>query len=401
MNPSWNVFLPAFLFFLITVSFVLILILFRRKNKALETLRWEMHRTEKNLKKRIAESEAEKAKIAVILESMTEAVIAVDSSKQILAINPSAEEIFGVPEKQAAGKTLIEIVRNPKIDIMMDQAMSGEKTPIVEMEISRPVKKILEAHAVGVSKREEGLSGILVLTDVTEMRKLENLRRDFVANVSHELKTPLTSIKGFIETLLGGALKDPEKAETFLKMMEEDTARLARLIDDLLELSKIESREISMRPGTIDLESIVLKALQLLDSQIKEKKIGVESLIRSDSGQRILADSDKIQQVFVNLIENAVKFNRPGGKIILTAIPRKTDIQLSVEDTGVGIPQEDIPRVFERFFRVDKARNKDSGGTGLGLAIVKHIVEAHGGNVSCKSTLGKGSKFSFTLPLNT
>lgn len=371
-----------------------------QKNRALEILRREMHQTETALKNRAAESDAEKAKIAMILDNMTEAVIAVDSGKQILAINPSAETVFGVQKKQAAGKTLIQVVRNPKIDLMMDRAMAGGETPTLEMEISRPAKKFLKAHAVGVSKREEGLSGILVLTDVTEMRKLENLRRDFVANVSHELKTPLTSIKGFIETLLGGALRDQEKAVSFLRMMEEDTARLTRLIDDLLELSKIESREISIRREAVNLRALAEKAAQLLASKIKEKQILLENHVESESGLNISGDQDKIQQVFVNLIDNAIKFNRVGGKIILKAKPENSRIQISVEDNGIGIPSKDVPRVFERFFRVDKARAQDSGGTGtgLGLAIVKHIIEAHGGKVSCESTLGQGSKFSFTLP---
>lgn len=369
-----------------------------QKNRALEILRRKMNQTEKALKSRVAESEAEKAKITVILDHMTEAVIAVDSAKQILAINPSAEAIFGVRKKQAAGKTLIEVVRNPKIDFVMDCAIAGGETPAVEMEISRPAKKSLKAHAVAVSKHEEGLSGILVLTDITEMRKLENLRRDFVANVSHELKTPLTSIKGFIETLLGGALRDQEKAESFLRMMEEDTARLARLIDDLLELSKIESREILIRREAVNLRALAEKAAQLLASKIKEKQISLENHMESESGLNISGDQDKIQQVFVNLIDNAVKFNRAGGKIILEAKPRNSHVQISVEDNGIGIPPKDVPRVFERFFRVDKARAQDSGGTGLGLAIVKHIIEAHGGEVSCESTLGQGSKFYCTLP---
>ncbi|MBI3313403.1 MAG: phosphate regulon sensor histidine kinase PhoR [Candidatus Omnitrophica bacterium] len=381
------------------LALIYFLVLLSKKNKLLETFRRKTRHTERALKSRIAESEGEKAKIALILENMTEAVIAVDSGKQILAINPSAEAIFHVQKKQAVGKTLIEIVRNPKIDEMMDLAMAGEQTPTVEMEISRPAKKSLKAHAVSVSKHEEGLSGILVVTDVTEMRKLENLRRDFVANVSHELKTPLTSLKGFIETLLGGAAKDPAKAESFLRMMEEDSARLARLIDDLLELSKIESREIILRREPIDLKELAAKAVKLLDSSIKEKQITVENQIDPALKGKLLADADKIQQVFVNLIDNAVKFNRSGGKITLKTSAGKTNVQISVEDNGLGIPAADVPRVFERFFRVDKARNKNSGGTGLGLAIVKHIVEAHDGKVSCESELGKGSKFYFTLPL--
>jgi len=238
-----------------------------------------------------------------------------------------------------------------------------------------------------------------VLHDITEMRRLENLRKDFVANVSHELKTPLTSIKGFVETLLGGALRDGEHGTAFLKMMEEDAKRLERLIDDLLKLSEIESKEVPLKISPLDLKAEVESVLSTFQHQIEKKRIVVENQISEDPFPKVKADRDKLRQVLINLIDNGIKFNRDGGRIVLGAeVTEEKEIRISVEDSGIGIPKKDIPRIFERFFRVDKARSRELGGTGLGLAIAKHIIEAHGGTVSCASELGKGSTFSFTLP---
>ncbi|MBI3999192.1 MAG: GHKL domain-containing protein, partial [Candidatus Omnitrophica bacterium] len=208
---------------------------------------------------------------------------------------------------------------------------------------------------------------------------------------------PLTSIKGFIETLSGGAIQDPERSQNFLKMMEEDANRLTRLIDDLLELSKLESKELELKLEPTDLKDAFDKAVALFDSRLKEKNITVRNLVWMDGMYRVLADRDKLRQVLVNLLDNAIKFNRDGGQIELKAAQSEDRVTISVEDSGLGIPEEAIPRIFERFFTVDQAHSHELGGTGLGLAIVKHIVEAHGGTVSCESELAKGSRFSFSL----
>jgi len=358
-----------------------------------------MNRMASALKVRIAELEGEKAKLSVILENMTEGVVAVDRNKKVLLVNSTAGSIFGIRKESAIGESILEVVRNPRLDQMMDQAIQKQVIITEEIELHRQEKKILKVNAAGVGKSGGLVAGILVIYDVTEIRKLENLRQEFVANVSHELKTPLTSIKGFIETLSGAVLQDPERSKTFLKMMEEDADRLTRLIGDLLELSKIESKEIVPKLEPFVLKAEVDKAITAFHTHFAAKKVIVENQIPENQIPKVLADRDQLRQVLVNLLDNAVKFNKEGGRIVFKANTENGMIKVSVTDTGIGIPEESIFRIFERFFRVDKARSRELGGTGLGLAIVKHIVEAHGGSVSCKSQLGKGSEFSFTIPV--
>ena len=350
------------------------------------------------LKSRVAAVENEKKKLSAILENMAEGVLAVDRRRQVLIMNPGAAAILEVSRESALGESLIAVARNREIDEMMERALMEQSRFVREVELSHPHRKMVRAHAVGISSGGE-VSGILVLNDISEMRRLENLRREFVANVSHELRTPLTSLRGFVETLLAGAVRDPVRSASFLKMMEEDAVRLNRLIDDLLELSKIESKEIPLAIEPVDLGSEIEKALPVFQSRIEEKKLKVEKIFTIPPAEPIAADRDRLKQVLVNLLDNAIKFGKPGGRIILRAEQVADKIKVSVEDDGIGIPREAVPRVFERFFCVDKARSRALGGTGLGLAIVKHIIEAHGGMVSCESEIGRGSKFSFTLPV--
>jgi len=358
-----------------------------------------LNRMATSLSGRIDEMKSEKTKVSAILESMAEGVIAVGNQNETLLLNPSAEAIFGISNKDAIGKSLLEVTHNRQIDDLMTQAVQTASVQTAEIEWSHPQECILKAHAIAVSEKQGGLGGILVFYDMTDLRKLEKLRRDFVANVSHELRTPLTSIKGFIETLLGGAHRDPKQSETFLHMMEEDAARLNRLIDDLLELSKIESKEVVLKKESLNLSEEAEKAIHCCQGWVGKKQIVIENRISSQALPRVEADRDKLQQILINLIDNAVKFNREGGKVVLEASEANGGVQISVEDTGSGIPEASLPRVFERFFRVDKARSRELGGTGLGLSIVKHLVESHGGKVSCESELNKGSKFSFILPV--
>ena len=357
-----------------------------------------MGQTISALREQIVKLEAEESKLSAILDHMAEGVIAVGPLKQVITINPSVEQFFGIRKELILGKPLIQVVRNQKIDEMMDEAIHHQIVASNEIELHHPKEMVLRASAVGVSGDGGTIAGILVLYDVTEMRRLENLRRDFVANVSHELKTPLTSVKGFIETLSGGALQDSERSKTFLKMMEEDANRLTRLIDDLLELSKIESKELVLKLEPIDLKDEIEKAIRLFAPRIEERNLTIQNGLSANRIPKVLADRDRLKQVFVNLLDNAIKFNKDGGKIIFKADVLGNQVKVSVEDTGIGIPEKAIPRIFERFFRVDQARSREAGGTGLGLAIAKHIIEAHSGTVSCESKLGEGSQFSFTLP---
>lgn len=376
------------------VSFVLIAIFSKRRKARTGPFSNAVHETQPTLKSGLAELADEQVKISTILENMGEGIIAVDSRKRILLLNRSAESIFNVSRSKSLGRSILEIVRNPKVDQLMEEAISKRAAIAEEIEVFHPNRKVLKANAVGVETQDSQVAGILVLSDVTDLRKLERLRQDFVANVSHELKTPLTSIKGFIETLSAGALENRDQAHSFLKMMEEDAERLTRLIGDLLELSQIESNEIVLKREVLDLKSEVEKVLLGFGSFIQEKKI----LVENHTASHVMADRDKLKQILINLIENAIKFNRVGGKIIFRSKTVGQEVEISIEDTGIGIPEGMIPRIFERFFRVDKARSRELGGTGLGLAIVKHLVEAHGGRVRCESKLGKGSIFSLSFP---
>lgn len=355
----------------------------------------QMTRNTSALRERIVEDDRERTQTSAILNHMTEGLIAVDCHRRIMILNPGAEKILGVESVKALGKSLVEVVRDRNMDDLIGEAIEEHRVIQREIRWAYPDTKHLLMNAVGISKCEGEVCGFLAFYDITSLRKLEKMRKEFVANVSHELKTPLTSIRGFVETLLAGALRDESRSRDFLIRIEEDADRLHRLIEDLLRLSEIESGEIPLALEEVPLRDAVEKALTVLRQPIEEKKIAVENQTGSLA---VNADRDKLNQVLINLLENAVKFNRQGGKVTLQAEPHENFLKISIEDTGIGIPNEAVPRVFERFFRTDKARSKDEGGTGLGLAIVKHIVELHGGTVSCQSELGKGSTFSFTLP---
>ena len=357
-----------------------------------------MNQMAATLQSRIEDLESEKGKISIILEHMTEGVIAIDRQKQIVIMNPTAEKIFGCDAAAVQGKSLIEVTRHVQIERIVDRAFADQKTGSEEIQLSGEIKKTLRLSVVILKEHARDIRGILVFHDATELRRLENIRKEFVTNVSHELRTPLTSIKGFIETLLGGALKDPPAGERFLKIIAEETDRLGRLVEDVLTLGEIEQKIALMKKDPVDLAPKLTVILEQFKTGIEKSNLTVENRV---SGKPLIVpgDRDKIHQVFVNLIDNAVKFNRPGGRIVLSADQKPEGVTITIEDTGIGISEEAQRRVFERFFREDKARSKELGGTGLGLAIVKHIMEAHGGHASCQSTPGQGSRFSVFFPV--
>lgn len=351
------------------------------------------------LKRRILALENEKSTTAAILENMSEGVIALDAHRRILAVNPAAMRTLGLFRVETVtGRPFIEVVRDPKMDAWIAEAIRTKSSMISEFELFHAVETVIRASISGFGKAVHGVSAVLVFHDVTELRRLENVRRDFVANVSHELKTPLTSIRGFIETLAGGAYKKPDEAKPFLDMMGEDVERLSRLIEDLLDLARIESQKVPLNRKALHLEEQIEKALVGFKARLAEKRIRVHEDFPSEALPPVLADSERLHQIVSNLLDNAIKFSHAGGEITIRAFRQGTDVLCSVEDTGIGIPEEAVPRVFERFFRVDKARSTGASGTGLGLSIVKHLVESHGGRVECRSTPGEGSIFSFTLP---
>lgn len=345
---------------------------------------------------KICELEKQNNAIRTILENMVEGVISVAADTRILSINPSVEKIFGISQKEAQGRFFLEIIRNNDIAEVINKVLSRSEFISTEITLIWPVNKIFRINASPIFEEQKVNGCLLVIHDITQIRKLEAIRRDFVANVSHELKTPLTSIKGFVETLLAGALADKENSQHFLKIIQEHTGRLNNLVNDLLDLSHLESKEIKLERKKIDLNKITEEVLAAFKAQIKKKSLTVSN----DLPKEVLvnADKDKIGQVITNLVDNAIKFNREKGFIKIYSQDLADNIKITIEDSGCGIPPKDICRIFERFYRVDKARSRELGGTGLGLSIVKHIVELHNGNVGVESTEGFGSQFWFILP---
>jgi two-component system phosphate regulon sensor histidine kinase PhoR len=331
-----------------------------------------------------------------ILESMVEGVIAVDIATKIISVNPQIEQIFGIPRGEAEGKIFLEAIRNNDIAEIIDRVLKNNKFISVEITLAWPIQKIFQVNAAPLFEKEKISGCLLVIHDITEIRRLETVRSDFVANVSHELKTPLTSIKGFVETLLEGALDDKENNRHFLEIIQNHAERLDNLVNDLLSLSRLESKEITLKKVSLNLKSEVDSVISGFKSQIKKKGIEVKNEL--STGVILTADRDRLEQVITNLLDNAIKFNKEKGSVKIYGEDAGGKIRVTVEDSGAGIPAKDIPRIFERFYRVDKARSRELDGTGLGLSIVKHIIELHGGTVGVESTEGLGSKFWFVIP---
>jgi two-component system phosphate regulon sensor histidine kinase PhoR len=327
---------------------------------------------------------------------MIEGVMVIDKAGHIVSVNPTIEKIFGVLKSDVGGKIFLEAIRNNDIAEVINAILKAGKPISKEISLIYPVRRIFEVNATPIFDNDAIGGCLVVIHDITEIRRLETVRQDFVANVSHELKTPLTSIKGFVETLLEGALDDKENNRNFLKIIQDHAGRLNKLIDDLLSLSHLESKEIMLEKKSFNLRQQLDEVISAFKSQLRKMNIEIKNELSASIS--ISADKDRIEQVFTNLIDNAIKFNKEKGFIRIYSQEINGKIKVIVEDSGIGIPERDIPRIFERFYRVDKARSRELGGTGLGLSIVKHIVELHNGSVGVESTEGFGSKFWFILP---
>lgn len=349
-----------------------------------------------DIETKIREVSTQHQHLAAVFNSMIEGVIVVDSAGRVISINPTIERIFDCLKAEVEGKFFLEGLRNNDVAEVINRVLKRGEFVSQELCLSWPVQKVFQINASPIFEMKSVSGCLLVIHDITEMRKLETMRRDFVANVSHELKTPLTSIKGFVETLLSGALSDKENSRHFLEVIRNHTDRLSSLIDDLLDLSHIESKEIKLDDRKFHVKDLMDEVLFAFKSQVKKKGVDVENNISPDL--LLKADKQKIEQVFTNLIDNAIKFNKQNGSINIYSVPLGDSLKIIVEDSGIGIPERDLGRIFERFYRVDKARSRELGGTGLGLAIVKHIIELHKGSVGVESVEGLGSKFWFSLP---
>ena len=351
------------------------------------------------LDQRIAELIQQRNEGQAVLSSMVEGVIAVDSHQRVISMNHACARLLGTDAGRAAGRQLQEVVRNPDLQQLVSGVLVGQESIAQEIMLHHQGERQIEAHASvlrDAADREIGV--LLVLHDVTRLRKLENMRRDFVANVSHELRTPITSIKGFVETLLDGAVEDPTDAKRFLQIVAAQTDRLEAIIEDLLLLSRVEEEHEHAEPTleTGQIQAVIQAAISVCQLKADEQHVRLEA--QCDPSLHAPINPTLLEQALVNLIDNAIKHSGEGKTVRVEAELTPDELQIRVRDQGCGIPREHLPRIFERFYRVDKARSRSLGGTGLGLAIVKHIAQYHRGRATVESTLGKGSTFCLHLP---
>ena len=336
---------------------------------------------------------AERDLLGDILAGMQEGVLVLDAESRVIHANPALRAML-LLGSDAIGKPLLEVIRNAELVEILAQARNLESAAAGEVELSGLKPKRLLVQAAPLLGGSGNL--LMVLVDVTQLRQLESIRKDFVANASHELRTPVASLRSAAETLRG-ALNDPEASQVFLEMIERNATRLHHLVEDLLDLSRIESREFRLVQESLDLTAFAEQMIHAYARLAKDKSIHVE-ITSSAPGSLVRGDRRALEQVLGNLLENAIKYCPQEASVRITVEPQGERIRLAVSDTGPGIPPQHLPRLFERFYRVDASRSRELGGTGLGLAIVKHLVEAMGGTVSVESEPGQGSTFSFTLP---
>ncbi|HRZ11260.1 MAG TPA: ATP-binding protein [Kiritimatiellia bacterium] len=334
-----------------------------------------------------------------VFVSMVEGVVALDNGGRILRLNEAAARLFDIPPDKARNRLLQELVRNPALHQLVADAVARGEPAEDDITVFNGRERHLRVRASRLRDAQgEGIGALVVFHDVTRLRRLESVRRDFVANVSHELKTPITSIKGFIETLQDGALKSEEEARRFLGIMARQADRLNAIIEDLLQLSRIEEEadQQVIRLEEQEVSPVLRSAVECCQYKADARQMAVE--LDGAPGLRARFNTPLLEQAVINLLDNAIKYSPSGSPVRVEAGREGADVVIRVRDRGPGIPPEHLPRLFERFYRVDKARSRQMGGTGLGLAIVKHIAQAHGGNVSVESIPGQGSVFSLRIP---
>ena len=370
-----------------------------RSSEEIEGLCESLSRMAEDLRQRIEQISRRRNEMKAVFSSMIEGVIALNMEGHVLNMNQAAGEILKCDPATARGRGIEEVVRNTALHKFMGETLSSGDAIERDIPLTTDGEGLLSGH--GTLLRDEGgqqIGALVVLNDVTRLRKLETIRRDFVSNVSHEIKTPITAIKGFVETLRDGAITNPTDAERFLGIIEKHVDRLEAIIEDLLNLSKIEQE--SEKDGINRVESrmneILQNALQVCHVAVADKAIRTETSCADSLVAKV--DPTLMEQAIVNLLDNAIQYSDHGGTVILNVMETEELVVVSVRDRGCGIGKKHLPRLFERFYRVDKSRSRQWGGTGLGLAITKHIVQAHGGSISVDSVLGKGSTFTIRLP---
>jgi two-component system phosphate regulon sensor histidine kinase PhoR len=351
------------------------------------------------LRTQLKSANDEKAKLVTAFSSMTEGLMILDSGDRIEAVNPSLDDMLASQYGDVKGKTLMEAFRNVELQKAFLQFKATKQSVSQEITLGNIEPVILNISASKVEGSSDEEKNMIVFHDITRLKKLERVRADFVANVTHEIRTPLTAILGYLETIKDGAIENKDQERKFMEIIINHAQRLNRLVEDLLTISKIELGEMNFHFEQVSLSDIITNVIPLIEPKANLKKIKVDNRI-ADKLQSITADKDKLIQVFVNILDNAVKFTQDAGEITIEAAEdaAKDGISVSITDTGIGIPESEVARLGERFYRVDKTRSRDLGGTGLGLSIVKHLMIAHGGRLEIASQLGHGTKVSLHFP---
>jgi two-component system phosphate regulon sensor histidine kinase PhoR len=347
-----------------------------------------------NLQKMVESISTEKTKLANILANMADGVIMTDVDGSVVLANAAAGKFFGFKGEDAVNKTVIEVVHDHEVDEVMKLCLKTHKEQTTQFE-SGIARRFLRAIAVPLYNQGRLNGVLLLLQDLTELRTLQTMRRELVGNISHELRTPIAGIKAMAETLQNGAIDDKEAARDFLTRIEGEADRLTQIVTELTQLSRIQTGQAELKKESVNLNALIDGILAEISPLAERQKVTLLKEVSPDLPS-IQADKDRIRQTIINLVHNAIKFNKPGGKVTIAIRYNANSVMVSVSDTGIGISKEDLPHVFERFYKADKART--GGGSGLGLAIAKHTVQAHGGDIHVQSEEGKGSIFSFSLP---
>jgi len=370
-------------------------IMIKEYNNEIGTLARVFNNMATQLEGKINQISEEKNRAEAILTSMVDGLIATDANMQIRLINPAAKKIFDLKDYKIKGNRVIEVFRHHEIEYKLEKAMKGNEILSQEIVIQKEESKTLKCNFAPINNNQGVvIGGIVVFSDITELRKLEQMRKEFVANVSHELRTPLTSVIGYVDTILENEIQDQSTIERFLNIIKKEADRLALLIKDLLDLSKLESKnKYVLRPGT--LSNVIDKSVSILREKIENKNIKIK--VENSSEDMVYIISEQIEQVFINLIDNAIKYTLEGGRVVIRVYPRYDKVVVEVSDNGIGISKGEQERIFERFYRVDKTRARSLGGTGIGLSIVKHVIQNHKNKIEIESQPGKGSTFRFYL----
>ena len=381
-------------------------------NDELAELAASLNNTAARLNTTIQSLTEERNRSAAILRSMAEGVAVVDAQSHLSFCNDAFAKIWNVDAREIEGRSSVEVIRQPDILELIPEALASNRTLVGEISFGGARPRNFSATVAPIAQFEPAIGSVasyasaprrgvvIVLHEITELRRLEQMRKDFVANVSHELRTPLTAIQGFAETLLTGALEDKTNNRRFVEIIGNHAARLARLSNDLLKLSQIEAGKLNADFQPVDLKLLVDSGVEAARGAAANKNLTITPSKLASNLPRVRGDANLLRDILRNLLDNAIQYTPSGGRVEVSAALHDGFAVVTVSDTGIGIPQSDQPRIFERFYRVDAARSREVGGTGLGLSIAKHVVEAHGGKIWVESIVGSGSSFHFSVPLD-